>query len=569
MADHLQKDVSLGKGGAAALLRRLAEAGEVPDHRPSWEAAGSESPVRRRRESSKVPQAVTSTLCDRDDALRQSGAGLMLAPIKALHRHSDGFISFAVGGGHGDWNQVVSIRADALDTYFPEFTSQLLRDSLVSINASFCTLAKHKNAPYGRPLHRRDTLRYLNAAYVDLDYYDLGLERWQVVAEVARLESDGVIPPASLTIDSGRGMWLMWMLHDPANELQSHPSARHDDLQLYGKINRALHGRLAHLGADSIPSAASHVRAPGSFRMATGKVVRWDAHGTTAKAFSYSLQWLTDFCGVSVRERGKAERMALADSSAPTGQQRNGWLQTNANRMTVVSTLMDLRAGGFHKGNRNAGAFYYALALKGVRVGKPEARECVKRMAQDCRPPLTEGEIDGAVTQAYQKRPNGSVRSVVLSYATLAGALDITPLEGEAISQAIGGKMFPAAARFGPHVRVTDPKGKEMNRSERRRADIRALLDQQASGGVPSYRAMAKLLLEYSGVQVSHVTIKADYAEMGLPRCRVKRVAPPTLFSHEVLVGGADRTNGEHYLPAIENLTLEGAVGRVRADCAA
>ena len=526
--------------------------------------------MRRKREPSKAPQAFTQVRCQEDDGLRQSGAGLMLTPIKALHRHSDGFISFAVGGGHGDWNQVVSIRADALDTYFPEFMSQLLRDSLVSINASFCALAKHKNAPYGRPLHRRDTLRYLNTTYVDLDYYKLGLKRWQVLAEVARLEADGVVPPASLTIDSGRGIWLMWMLHNPANELQSHPSARHDDLQLYGKVNRALHDRLAHLGADSIPSAASYVRSPGSFRVATGEIVRWDAHGTTSKAFSYSLQWLADFFGVRVREREKAERMALADSSAPIGHRRNGWLQTNANRMTVVSTLMDLRAGGFQKGNRNAGAFYYALALKGVGVGRPEARECVKQMAQDCRPPLTVGAIDGAVTQAYKKNPNGSVRSVVLSYGTLADALDITPLEAGAISQAIGGKMFPSAARFGPQIRTTNFKRREVNRSEARRADIRALLDQQTSGGVPSYRAMAKLLLEYSGIQVSHVTVRADYAELGLPRSRlVERDAPPVLFPLHAPIAGIEGRDGGHYLPAIENLTLEGEVRRALEDCAA
>ena len=91
------------------------------------------------------------------------------------------------------------------------------------------------------------------------------------------------------------------------------------------------------------------------------------------------------------------------------------------------------------------------------------------------------------------------MRSVVLSYATLAHP----------------GDGF---------------KGKEVNRSERRRAGIRALLDKQVSGGVPSSRAMAKLLLEYSGIQVSHVTVRANYAEMGLLHCRVTREAPSTLF---------------------------------------
>jgi hypothetical protein len=201
-------------------------------------------------------------------------------------------------------------------------------------------------------------------------------------------------------------------------------------------------------------------------------------------------------------------------------------------------------------------------------LGRPEARECVKQMAQDCRPPLSEGAIDSAVTQAYKKHPNGSVRSVVLSYGTLADALEISPLEAEAISQAIGGKMFPSAARFNAHVRVTSPAGKKVNRAECRRADIRALLDQQAPSAVPSCRAMAKLLLEYSGIQVSHLTVRADYADLGLSRCRGKREAMPTLFPQNVL-GGSEVTNGDHYLPAIENLTLACEVDQVLNNCAA
>src|ERR1700677_1992915 len=52
----------------------------------------------------------------------------MMRPIKVLHRH-DGCISFAVRGEDVQWKQVISIRANALDDWFPQFTEQLLRDS--------------------------------------------------------------------------------------------------------------------------------------------------------------------------------------------------------------------------------------------------------------------------------------------------------------------------------------------------------------------------------------------------------------------------------------------------------
>src|SRR4029434_2234856 len=61
-----------------------------------------------------------------------------LAPILALHRHQDGYIAFAVARDDGedkDFRQLVSIRADELARYFPQFREQFLKDSYVSINA--------------------------------------------------------------------------------------------------------------------------------------------------------------------------------------------------------------------------------------------------------------------------------------------------------------------------------------------------------------------------------------------------------------------------------------------------
>ena len=165
---------------------------------------------------------------------------------------------------------------------------ETLRDSLVSINASFCTLGQRPEVPYGRPLHRLSILKYLNAVYADLDYYDLGLQRWEVIAEVARLESEGILPPHSLTIDTEHGMWLFWMLHDRQDSARSHLGVYADDLQLYSKVNRSIHGRLMHVGADPIPSAASYVRMDGSFREEEKCFVRWDAHGAAGSAFTHA-----------------------------------------------------------------------------------------------------------------------------------------------------------------------------------------------------------------------------------------------------------------------------------------
>jgi hypothetical protein len=81
------------------------------------------------------------------------------APILHLHRHEDGYISFAVEREGDDFRPLVAIKAGELETWFPFFQDQLLKDSYCSINADW-RLRKcgpHGNA-YGYPLHRSDRL---------------------------------------------------------------------------------------------------------------------------------------------------------------------------------------------------------------------------------------------------------------------------------------------------------------------------------------------------------------------------------------------------------------------------
>jgi hypothetical protein len=64
------------------------------------------------------------------------GTGPRLLSIKAIHRH-DGYIAFALKNSD-EWRPAFSIRADAIDSIFPEFRPRLLKDSFVSLNSSYC-----------------------------------------------------------------------------------------------------------------------------------------------------------------------------------------------------------------------------------------------------------------------------------------------------------------------------------------------------------------------------------------------------------------------------------------------
>jgi hypothetical protein len=434
-----------------------------------------------------------------------------------LHRH-DGYISFMVMS-EGEIAERFAIRASALDEIFPEFTGQLIRDSFVSINASY-TLADHSGRPFGPSAHRTQFMRYLCACYCDLDYYNHSLTRAQVVYELERMWANEELPRASMMIDSGRGMWLLWLLHDESRPARAHLGAfadnPYDHLQLYTKTNKALRARVGHLGADPIHDAARHIRVPGSFRNDCEQFVQWDIKGTSGAVNSYSLKGLADLVGVATVPRPKAEKLALESTLRKPGTQRRAWVKTNENRLAAIIVLRDLRGGGFQRGMRNRAAYFYALALKATGTPAREIRAAVIEMGAQCKPSLSDGDCRRAVEQACK------VRTTKVSYRTLADILDINPREAEIITQALYGnvrsgdhRFFPAAARFGDVQPVNTAGGDDFRGTKKARREQGILQIVRESGSVPPIREMMRRL-EAIGISASIGTLHKEYRRLGL-----------------------------------------------------
>lgn len=528
--------------GSASLQRRLQAAGEFPDYR-SW---GFGSPPKRNlvtpaeHTSSTVARSAKAASARQLARKHIAPIGPGLAPIKALHRHSDGIVCLAVNSAEHGWRPVRGIKASALDSIFPEFASQLLQDSLVSLNASFSTLGQQPYRQQGYPMHRLDTLRYLNAVFVDLDYPDFSddegneLTRPKVIAEIERLEYEGIVPPSTMKVDTGHGMWVLWMLHQPGQRSQSHRLVQDIELQTYAKINGALRGIFAHLGADSKPSAATHIRMDGSFRPEYDSYVRWDLSGESSTPYTYELLELAEFFDVKVTPRLPEEVRSAFQASGRTTAPSKAWIATNENRLTVVRTMLDARGGGFDRGCRNHGAYLYALALRGVKTAFARAEAQVIAMGRDCRPPLSEGDCCAAVEQAWRPRlefNRANPRSIMLSYQCIADSLAVSPDEAQIVSQAIGGKAFPAGVQFGPTVLMRDGNGKETLQARIARlkaAILEIVTERQVShpgDPVPSSRLMSKLILEKYGIDVAHNTIGKHYPELGYETKRQKNLS--------------------------------------------
>lgn len=446
---------------------------------------------------------------EREDFLKRSdiGAGTaqpriaekfaepVAAPILYIHRHDDGYISFATERDGEDFRPLVSIRASELETWFPGFRDQLLKDGYVGINADWRlrSFGPHGDS-YGYPLHQVSRLRYLNACFVDVDFHKLGLDLGAVIGRVINLQDSGQLPHASMLVRSGHGLWLLWFIHDVESRDVSQ-RAFPDKLELYARIQAAIIERLLPLGADmAARDAARHLRLAGSLNSGAEKTVEWWIQGADEGGYIYTLPELARLFKATPTRRHHGELVAHNPAK------RRGWVALNARRLRDFNTLRALR-GGFGEGCRNNAAKIYAWLLRCNAISKPDVLGLLRVMGSQCRPPLSNGEIKGA----WKYRKILRMRDQLIANWLLVTTEEAAVLEG-----------LPAAGAM-PVPRI---RGTERARIDERRAAIQVMVAE--IGSTPSVRRMAALL-KARGIAVNHMTVRKDYGALGIQRTRTEK----------------------------------------------
>ena len=423
-------------------------------------------------------------------------------PIMALHRHQEGYISFATARDKGeDFRPLISIRADEMARYFPQFRAQLLKDSFVSINASY-QLRKPgpDGAAYGTPLHRTNRLRYLCAAYADVDYYKLGKTYGDVFGKVIDMQHAGMLPKASIIVRSGRGMWFLYLLHDPKDPTRA-PGAFPEKLEMYYRLQRAIGERLTTLGSDPCArDAARYLRVPGSLHTGSEQFAQWWIQGAGPRAYSYSLTELCRLFDVAVPERHYKEVVAANPAK------RRGWIALNARRLREFNLIREFR-GGFSKGHRNHAALIYAWFLRCNGVPRQEAAACLRKMGSECHPGLALHECTGAIKSGYARK------MLRMKDRTIADRLAVTPEE----VAALGLTLPPAGGRQGP----PEPEPAEIRAKsiQDRRAAITRIIAEL--GTIPTHRDMGRRLID-AGFNGNHRTVEKDYKALGIESGRTR-----------------------------------------------
>ena len=342
-------------------------------------------------------------------------------------------------------------------------------------------------------------LRYLCAAYSDLDFYNVGLDFGTAFATVLRYQDEGVIPPVSLILRSGRGMWLLWFLHDRKNPDQ--PQRAFSEKQgLYLQVNRTIGERLTSLGVD----AGAHdgvrlLRVPGSINSLSTdrpRVKVWIQTSEHCKPYSYTLDGLARFFRSAPPDLAPVGRKALLDRNRVAGNGARGIAQLNARRLREFSVLRAMR-GGFSEGCRHYALLIYAWLLRCNRVEPDVILSEALALAAECRPPLSEVEARQAVKTA---RKRGFLR---MCDQTISDWLGVTQEESAYLER------LPPASRFRRQENAASQKSREVER----RAALGQILQERSA--VPSCREMVRLLRERQ-IHVSHTQVLRDYKALAI-----------------------------------------------------
>jgi hypothetical protein len=423
-------------------------------------------------------------------------------PIRAIHRHADGVITFHRKSAAGVFENLFGFSSKYLESMFPEIAEQLEIDSYFSINAFFHPEKGRHYIPAAQA-RQASKLRYLCAAFADVDSHKLGLDFGTAFGMVLSAQEKGEILPASIIVRSGRGLWLLWLLSDHRNpELPCR--AFPEKVRAYVDVNRAIAERLAVVGADpAARDALRLMRVAGSKNPRSKNVPEhprvkfWLQCGAQGKPAVYTLDRLAEFFGANLPRLDDPSKRALLDARRAPGDRLRGHAQLNARRLREFNLLWAAR-GGFDEGHRNHAALVYAWLLRRSGLDRAAVAASLERFAVSCRPELDMAARGNAIRTAFAR----TIRR--LCDQTIADWLDVTPPESGMLER------LPAASRFGI-VKAETERAPAINPEQRRR-----LIAQLVSKfGSLSCRKMANLVSERGGV-VSYRTIARDYRTLRL-----------------------------------------------------
>ena len=442
--------------------------------------------------------------------------------IRLIHRKDDAYMGFYTHDKEKDkWRCLRGIRAESLGMQLLQIADNVIdqEDVYFTVNG-YWPGRKNEGRESVAYLGREERfLRSLNACYVDLDVGRTPSEQpaqpgaWQTwrdaAATVGKMADRGEIPQPSMFAQSGRGLYVFWLLRDKENPNQP-PPAFPEDQDFYKRINAAIQERLRRLAPDPAAKDCARVlRVPGS-KHRNGQAVRYyTQHLESGEVPEYTMDELGGWFNVHKEQQ---ERRAYDPNNVLTIYQKRGRAgRIGLNRKRVNDLERLAKAKAIRSGCRRVALTVYAQSLRLSETPRRAAAAKVRDVARKCSPPYPSGAEEQSVDQIIDQtfRMNWGDLGTAAKYTTryLCGKFNVTVnLARELKLETI----IPAAVK----QERNQERRSRPTKAQKRREFIRREL-QSVGGEKPSLRDLARRTTE-AGHKCSHEQMRRDLKFLNL-----------------------------------------------------
>lgn len=322
-----------------------------------------------------------------------------------------GYVAVATKNHREGWNQqVVSIS---------KWTSivQLDTNCYISMNTFY------------RPERRVRSVRHLNAFFIDIDYYNTGISKEDVLHAIEfYINTDRIVEP-TFVIDSGRGLYAIWKIEDVPGRYKHTKS-------LYGHIQQYIFELFKDYGADANSKDIARVlRVPNSLHTKTNRRVKViyfnpDAHYTMSM-----FQQFVDPFEIYINKDCKKAR------NKPVSRSKR---KSNIKQLFNIYTLYKARANDLEllcklrnydlKGMRNNILFIYHYFMMHIHRNEQVALYKTLNLNDRFIDPLTKGSVKSYIqssVRAYYEHLEDKTKGYNYKNETLIDLYNITPEEQE------------------------------------------------------------------------------------------------------------------------------------------
>lgn len=359
-------------------------------------------------------------------------------PILNIHRgNPEGYIAFlAKGEPGGHAKNIAAVKVKEVREMLPGILAQYVSyDGYFTVNSYYQAGGLWKKTGFHYPLRKEKNLLELAACYADLDIgrpETIDFEEGRMKADA--LQREGLIPPYSIMANSGRGMYLFWLLKDDKNP-EGLPRAYPATIKRYKQVNKALHKRLYELEPDlKAHDAARILRIPGSIHRKTLRKVHYILQADiNRQLMAYTLPELEEYLHLQtpelslpepVREKARPQIYTREPKTYRKTQQRGkypariaGFKRLNALRSQDLETIEHWRGGFLHAGEKYPDGFtspgrafmlnLYAQFLKTAGETRHSVEKAVKTMARNCRPAFPSDPSDPPLAEIINNTFSG------------------------------------------------------------------------------------------------------------------------------------------------------------------